>query len=431
MATKALLHRLLILIARIRTLKSLNYKEKRLYFDDIDLYELSSTITTPFYIYSENIIRNNIHEYTTSASNDVTFCYSVKANSNLSILKLISSLGLGFDVVSGGELAKVLKAGGLPNKIVYSGVGKSPEEIQFALDKCILCFNVESSSELELINDIAKSKGMRANVSLRVNPDISVDTHPYISTGMKNSKFGIPYKDALNVYTKAKNLSNIDITGIDFHIGSQITSPKPYIESIDSIKKLICKLKENGINLEHIDVGGGIGIKYDNEQVISKPKYVQSIIKELEGLNLKIIFEPGRSIIGDAGILVTKVQYIKESEDKNFLVVDASMSELLRPPLYEAYHKITPIIQGDKEKKIFDVVGPVCESTDFLGLDRELAVKENDYLVIEDAGAYGFVLSSNYNSRPRPSEHLISKNKIILIRKRESIEQMLTNEIEL
>lgn len=412
-------------------MKLLEYKNNKLFFDNIDLYDFSCNSTTPFYIYSETVIKDNINEYLSSTKDDVLFCYSIKANSNLNILKLISSLGLGFDVVSGGELFKALEAGGTPKKIVFSGVGKSSEEIEYALDSSILCFNVESIGELKLINTLAARKNIKADVSIRVNPDISVNTHPYISTGMKNNKFGIPFDEALDVYKTAMNLDSLNIVGIDFHIGSQITSTKPYIDSVRSIKKLINQLKSLDIKLEHIDVGGGVGIKYQNETTINKSKYVKHILDELRDLNLKIIFEPGRSIIGDAGLLVTKAQYIKESEFKNFLVVDASMSELIRPPLYNAYHKITPILKNKSKGKKYDVVGPVCESADFLGLERDLCVGIGDYLVVENVGAYGFVLASNYNTRPKPAEYLIASSKIQQIRKRESIKQIIENETDL
>ena len=356
------------------------------------------------------------------------FCYSVKANSNLSILKIIASEGMGFDVVSKGELYRVLKAGADPKKVVYSGVGKTRDEIKYALANSILCFNVESESELNTINDEAALMNATANISLRVNPDVSVKTHPYISTGMKENKFGVSFNDALDVYIKANKLSNINIIGIDFHIGSQITTIDPFIDSIASIKNLINTLEKEGITISYIDVGGGLGINYENDNVITKSEYTTTIINSLADVDATIIFEPGRSIIGDSGLLITQVQYIKETESKNFLIVDASMSELMRPPLYNAFHKISPVIKNDNECKLYDVVGPVCESADFLGKDRSLNCKESDLIVIEDVGAYGFVLSSNYNTRPKPAEYLISNGSLIEIRSADTLDQIISNE---
>ena len=335
---------------------------------------------------------------------------------------------MGFDVVSKGELYRALKAGADTKKIVYSGVGKTRDEIRYALANSILCFNVESKSELAAINDEAALMNTSASISIRVNPNVSVETHPYISTGMKENKFGISFDDALDVYKKANNLSNIDVIGIDFHIGSQITSIEPYIDSINSIKKLINSLKKENINISHIDVGGGLGIDYEKKNVLSKSEYTKSILDLLSEIDAKIIFEPGRSIVGDCGLLVTQVQYIKETDLKNFIIVDASMSELIRPALYDAYHKITPVIKNDKSCKLYDVVGPVCESADFLGKDRSMNCNESELLVIEDVGAYGFVLSSNYNTRPRPAEYIISDGLLKEIRSCDTLDQIISNE---
>ena len=363
-----------------------------------------------------------------SASDRTLFCYSVKANSNLSLLKIIASHGMGFDIVSKGELHRAIKAGVNTKKIVYSGVGKTKEEISYALNNNILCFNVESEEELIAINKQATLMKVIADISIRVNPDVETKTHPYISTGMKENKFGIPYDDAFAIFKKAHKLSSLNILGIDFHIGSQIMSTEPYLESISSVKKLINKLKKANINISHIDVGGGLGVAYKNEEAVSKPDFIKSITNALSDYDVDIIFEPGRSIVGDCGILVSEVQYIKETSAKNFMIVDASMSELMRPPLYGAYHKITPVKKSKAKNKIYDVVGPVCESADFLGKDRELNASAGDLIAIEDVGAYGSVLSSNYNTRPRPAEYIISNGKINLIRKPDSIEQILENE---
>ena len=411
-------------------MNSLHYQENKLFFDQLDLGELSKGITTPFYLYSENLIKQNIKEYISQSNDKTLFCYSVKANSNLSILKLIASEGMGFDVVSMGELYRVIKAGCDTKKVVYSGVGKTRAEIRYALENNILCFNVESEGELFVINDEASAMGTTANISIRVNPDVAVESHPYISTGLKDNKFGITYKNALTLYIKASKLSSLNIIGIDFHIGSQITSILPFIDSIKSIRSLVSDLKKENINITHIDVGGGLGISYEGEDIVRKADYIKEITDSLRDLNVNILFEPGRSVIGDCGLLVTQIQYIKESESKNFMIVDASMSELIRPPLYNAFHKITPILKRDKSHKKYDIVGPVCESADFLGKERSMNSEVYDLLVIEDVGAYGFVLSSNYNTRPKPSEYIITNGSIREIRSADTLDQILTNELK-
>ena len=411
-------------------MNSLHYQKNKLFFDQFDLEELSKGITTPFYLYSENLIKQNIKEYISQSNDKTLFCYSVKANSNLSILKLIASEGMGFDVVSMGELYRVIKAGCDTKKVVYSGVGKTRAEIRYALENNILCFNVESEGELFVINDEASAMGTTANISIRVNPDVAVDSHPYISTGLKDNKFGVTYKNALSLYIKASKLSSLNIIGIDFHIGSQITSIQPFIDSIKSIRSLVSDLKKENINITHIDVGGGLGISYEGEDIVRKADYIKEITDSLRDLNVNILFEPGRSVIGDCGLLVTQIQYIKESETKNFMIVDASMSELIRPPLYNAFHKITPILKRDKSHKKYDIVGPVCESADFLGKERSMNSEVYDLLVIEDVGAYGFVLASNYNTRPKPSEYIITNGTIREIRSADTLDQILTNELK-
>jgi diaminopimelate decarboxylase len=410
-------------------LKLLKYNSDQLFFDGMDIDEISSNLETPYYLYSENLIKENINSYMKHATKQTLFCYSVKANSNLSILKLIASMGMGFDVVSKGELYRVMKVGADPKKIVYSGVGKRKDEIKFALECGILCFNVESEGELHAINEQASLMECVANVSIRVNPDVAVETHPYISTGMKENKFGIPYKDSLEIYLKASKLKSLNITGIDFHIGSQITTIEPYLDSLKSIKSLIAELEKKGVSIAHIDVGGGLGIKYQDENIINKDVFISTIVSELKDLNIMILFEPGRSIVGDCGILVSRVQYIKESDEKNFLILDASMSELIRPPLYNAHHNITAVRRTDVEEKNYDVVGPVCESADFLGKNRLMNINVSDLVVIEDVGAYGFVLSSNYNTRPKPAEYIISNGNINKIRSADTLDQILANEL--
>ena len=411
-------------------MNSLHYQKNKLFFDQLDLEELSKGISTPFYLYSENLIKQNIKEYISQSNDKTLFCYSVKANSNLSILELIASEGMGFDVVSMGELYRVIKAGCDTKKVVYSGVGKTRAEIRYALENNILCFNVESEGELFVINDEASAMGTTANISIRVNPDVAVESHPYISTGLKDNKFGVTYKNALSLYIKASKLSSLNIIGIDFHIGSQITSIQPFIDSIKSIRSLVSDLKKENINITHIDVGGGLGISYEGEDIVRKADYIKEITDSLRDLNVNILFEPGRSVIGDCGLLVTQIQYIKESETKNFMIVDASMSELIRPPLYNAFHKITPILKRDKSHKKYDIVGPVCESADFLGKERSMNSEVYDLLVIEDVGAYGFVLSSNYNTRPKPSEYIITNGSIREIRSADTLDQILTNELK-
>ena len=409
-------------------MKNLEYKNDNLFFDGIAIEDIAKNIKTPFYIYSEDSIKKNIKDYISDASQKTLFCYSVKANSNLSLLKLIASQGMGFDVVSKGELHRAIKAGANPKRIVYSGVGKTKEEIAYALNTKILCFNVESEEELFAINSQASLMKLKADISIRINPDVNVKTHPYISTGMRESKFGIAYEDAFDIYKKAEQLDSIKIVGIDFHIGSQIMSIEPYLDSISSVKKLIQKLDTIDIKLSHIDVGGGLGISYKGEKLIDKSEYVKTIINSLSDLDLNIIFEPGRSIVGDCGILVSQVQYVKESSAKNFLIIDASMSELMRPPLYGAYHEITPTRKSEMPHKVYDVVGPVCESSDFIGKERKLNCKSGDLLVIQDVGAYGSVLSSNYNTRPRPAEYMISNGEIKLIRTSDTLDQIIENE---
>ena len=409
-------------------MKSLEYKNDNLLFDGIAIEDIAKNIKTPFYIYSEDSIKKNIKDYLSDASQKTLFCYSVKANSNLSLLKLIASQGMGFDVVSKGELHRAIKAGANPKRIVYSGVGKTKEEIAYALNNKILCFNVESEEELFAINSQASLMKLKADISIRINPDVKVKTHPYISTGMRENKFGIAYEDAFEIYKKAKQLDSINIVGIDFHIGSQIMSIEPYLDSISSVKKLIQKLDTIDIKLSHIDVGGGLGIGYRGEKLVDKSEYVKTIINSLSDLDLNIIFEPGRSIVGDCGILVSQVQYVKESSAKHFLIIDASMSELMRPPLYGAYHEITPTRKSGMPNKVYDVVGPVCESSDFIGKERKLNCNSGDLLVIQDVGAYGSVLSSNYNTRPRPAEYMISNSEIKLIRSSDTLDQIIENE---
>ena len=410
---------------------TIDYKEDILHFDNNNLLEISKTRQTPFYLYSENIIKNNYNSYSESfGDHSHNICYSVKANSNLSILSLLAKLGSGFDIVSGGELTRVLMAGGDPAKIVFSGVGKTEEEIIHALDNNIMCFNVESKDELYTINKIAKQKNKKANISFRVNPAINVNTHPYITTGMRDNKFGIDQSDILSLYKDASMLDGISIAGIDFHIGSQIMDLEPYLESLVKIITIADDLNASGIPLKHIDIGGGLGISYEGEPIVDKKVYISEIIKIIGDRKLSLVIEHGRSIVGDAGLLITKIINIKESSTKSFAITDAGMNDMLRPPLYEAFHSIIEVLNKSNGKTSYDVVGPICETADFLGKDRKLSIAQGDFLAVENVGAYGFVLSSNYNTRPKIDEYIISNNKVNKIRKRDTIDQILENEID-
>ena len=408
---------------------TVKYINNILFFDEVNVLDFAKTNQTPFYLYSQNLITHNFMEYTQNLNTaNHLLCYSVKANSNLSILSILSDLGSGFDIVSAGELQRVIAAGGDPAKTVFSGVGKTEEEIKFALSKNILCFNIESQEELNTLNKIALAEKKIANVSVRVNPAIDVKTHPYITTGMRDNKFGIDESEIINLYQEANDHKGLNIRGIDFHIGSQITSLEPFIDALSKVISIIKELKSLKIELEHIDIGGGLGISYDKKPIVSKEDFSKEILKLVEPLELKLLIEPGRSIVGDAGILVTKVINTKKSPSKNFLIVDAEMNDLIRPPLYSAYHAIKEVSQTKNKKILSDVVGPVCETADFLGKDRMLSVKQGDYLCVENVGAYGFVLSSNYNTRPKIDEYLAKDTDIKKIRIRDTIEQILENE---
>ena len=407
------------------------YNDDILFFDGINVLDLALSKQTPFYLYSEKMIANNFLAYQKSfKDNPHLICYSVKANSNLSILSLLAKLGSGFDIVSGGELSRVIRAGGDPSKTVFSGVGKTEEEIIFALSKNIMCFNIESRDELRTINAIALEKKLCANISIRINPAIDVDTHPYITTGMQDNKFGIEQTEILDIYKEADELKGINITGIDFHIGSQIMDTGPFKESVLKVIAIIKELQKNNIKLSHIDIGGGLGIPYDNEKSPDKSLFISEIVDLLKPLATTILIEPGRSIVGEAGLLISKVINTKKSTSKNFVIVDAGMTDLLRPPLYSAYHSIKEVFCNGTNKKVCDVVGPVCETADFIGKDRSLSVAKGDYIAVESVGAYGFSLSSNYNTRMKSAEYLIAKDSqnIRKIRGRDTIEQILENE---
>lgn len=398
--------------------------------EGVSVSSLALQYGTPLYIYSEKALRDLFSEFDKSAGDfPHLICYAVKANSNLSVLRLMASLGAGFDIVSGGELARVLKAGGDPAKVVYSGVAKTEKEITFALDAGILSFNVESEAEMERISSIAAAAGKTARVSVRVNPDVDAGTHPYISTGLKSNKFGVPVERAFSLYKRARDLPGLEIAGIDCHIGSQLTSLAPFEDAIDRLIRLIDRLREEGINLKHIDVGGGLGVVYNNEVPPSRKAYMETILKKIQGLGLLLICEPGRSLVANAGILVSRCEYLKEGELTDFCIVDTAMNDMIRPSLYQAWMKIEEA-EADESipEKVFNVVGPVCETGDFLGKERSLRVKPGDFLVMQGAGAYGFSMSSNYNSRTRPCEVMVSGTEHRVIRRRESPEDLWRGE---
>jgi diaminopimelate decarboxylase len=398
------------------------------------LAEIAKQYGTPCYVYSRNEIESRWAAFdsalaSVTASHRHLVCYAVKANSNLAVLNLLARLGSGFDIVSAGELQRVITAGGDPAKVVFSGVGKKTDEMQFALEQNIKCFNVESANELIRLNAVAASMNLSAPVSLRVNPDVDAETHPYISTGLKDNKFGIAFESANEVYQEAAAMENINVVGIDCHIGSQITNLSPFKDALLRVLALIDELKESGVELEHLDIGGGLGITYQDEVAPTPAEYVKIITETMQDHDLEIIMEPGRSIVGNAGVLVTEVQYLNATPYHNFAVVDAAMNDLIRPALYNGWHDIKRVEEAsDVEEVNYDVVGPVCETGDFLGKDRSLRLKQGDLLAVCSAGAYGFTMASNYNSRPRVAELMVDGEKVHEIRKRESIEDLYNGE---
>ena len=372
------------------------------------------------YIYSKNTLIKTFESFKQGLlESDHLICFAVKSNSNIAILNLFASLGAGFDIVSGGELERVIYAGGDPQKIVFSGVGKTEPEIELALKANILCFNVESRSELLRIQEVAKKLNVKAPISIRVNPDVDAKTHPYISTGLKDNKFGVDFNQAMPLYIEAKNMSDIEIKGIDCHIGSQITELKPFLDSLDRVLSLVSQLKKNDIHLSHIDIGGGIGICYQDESPPDFEIYIKEILNKIKDLNIKIIFEPGRALVGNAGVLLSKVEYLKQNDVKHFAIIDAAMNDLMRPTLYDAYHEIQVVREHEAKIQAFDIVGPVCESGDFIAKNRSLKLKEGDLVCIMSAGAYGMSMSSNYNSRGRAAEVMVDQDKLFEIRARE------------
>ncbi len=403
------------------------YKNEQLYVEDLPVKQLAEEFGTPLYIYSRATLERHWHAFDSALGDHPhLICYAVKANSNIGILNVMAKLGSGFDIVSQGELERVLEAGGEASKVVFSGVAKSRAEIMRALEVGIRCFNVESVAELHHINQIAGEMGKIAPISLRVNPDVDAHTHPYISTGLKENKFGVSVDEAREVYKLAATLPHVKITGMDCHIGSQLTELQPFLDATDRLIRLIEQLKEDGITLKHLDLGGGLGVTYTDETPPHPSDYAAALLNKLKNYkDLEIILEPGRAIAANAGILVAKVQYLKRNESRNFAITDTGMNDMIRPALYEAYMNIIEIDRTlEREKAIYDVVGPVCETSDFLGKQRELAIAEGDYIAQRSAGAYGASMSSNYNSRPRTAEVLVDGNKAHLIRRRENLSEL-------
>lgn len=407
------------------------FKNGQLYAEDVSVSDIADTHGTPAYIYSRATLERHWHAFDKAVgAHKHLICYAVKANSNIGVLSIFAKLGSGFDIVSGGELHRVLAAGGDPAKVVFSGVAKTQDEIKFALEQGIKCFNVESIPELERINEVAKSINQKAPISLRINPDVDAKSHPYISTGLKANKFGIAHEDAISAYQSAQAMSHLEIKGMDCHIGSQLTEVAPFVDALKRLLGLIDQLADIDIHIDHLDVGGGLGVKYENENPPHPKDYALAMAEQMQGReNLTLILEPGRAIAANAGILITKVEFLKQGEEKNFAIVDAAMNDLIRPALYSAWQKIESVDQRKNRKPdTYDVVGPVCESGDFLGKDRELNIAAGDLLAVRSAGAYGFVMTSNYNSRCRPPEIMVDGDKMHVVRQRESIEDLFSHE---
>ncbi len=408
---------------------SFDYRDGALYAEQCSLSELASQYGTPLYVYSHQRILENWRQFAAHWPAPHKLCYAVKANSNLAVLSVLAQLGAGFDIVSGGELARVLAAGGKAQDVVFSGVAKSRAEMAYALEQGIYCFNVESAAELERLNEVAKAHGAAAPVSLRVNPDVDAQTHPYISTGLKSNKFGIAMAQAREVALRAQSLSHIKMQGLDCHIGSQILSPAPFLDAADLMLQLIEQLRGDGVAISHLDMGGGMGIPYQHESELDVSAYLLELQKRAARVgNLTLMLEPGRAIVGNAGVLLTRVEYHKPGVDKDFLLVDAGMNDLMRPALYQAYHDIIPVQQNEAGTSIVDVVGPVCETGDFLGHARHIMANEGDLLAVMNAGAYGFTMSSNYNTRPRAAEVMVAGASAQVVRQRETLSELWKGE---
>ena len=406
-----------------------HYQNDALYVEQVPLADIAARFGTPCYVYSRAALTDGMRQFTTALQGrEHLICYAVKANSNLAILHIFARLGAGFDIVSGGELQRVLAAGGEAGKVVFSGVGKTEAEMHMALNAGILCFNVESEAELERLNFIAGEMGKIAPVSLRVNPDVDAKTHPYIATGLKQSKFGVAYNEAIALYRKAHALPHLHITGMDCHIGSQLTELGPFVAAAEKILVLADALLKQGIHLEHLDLGGGLGICYNDETPPAISEYVAVLMGVLNGRSEKLILEPGRVLVGNAGVLLTQVEYLKHGEEKNFAIVDAAMNDLMRPALYDAYHQILPVKQENYVPQNYQMVGPVCETGDFIGHDRNLSIAPQSLLAVLSAGAYGMSMSSNYNTRPRAAEVMVDGDVVHLVRERETVEQLYAGE---
>jgi diaminopimelate decarboxylase len=406
------------------------YKNGELYCEDVAINELAEQYGTPLFVYSRATLERHWHAFDAAlAGHDHLVCYAAKANSNLAVLNLLARLGSGFDIVSDGELQRVLQAGGEPARIVFSGVGKLASEIETALEVDILCFNVESEQELDRINEIAGRMGKTARVSFRVNPDVDAKTHPYISTGLRENKFGVAFTDAEQVYLKAARLANIEIIGMDCHIGSQLTEMSPYIDALDRLLALVKSLREQGIEIHHLDLGGGLGIRYRDEEPPLPADWASALHDRLQNFDGTILIEPGRAIAGNAGILVSKVNYLKHGTEKNFAVIDAAMNDLIRPSLYGAWQEIIRVEQQSAAaERVYDVVGAICESSDFLGKDRALSLEQDDLLAIRSCGAYAFGMASNYNSRTRAAEVMIDGDRHFCVREREGFADLVRGE---
>ncbi|APG28800.1 diaminopimelate decarboxylase [Syntrophotalea acetylenivorans] len=406
------------------------YQGNDLYCEDVAVKDIAAQVGTPFYLYSHATLSRHMQAFTSAfASVPHIVCYSIKANSNLAVLKTFVTLGSGFDMVSGGELFRAQQVGCDPQKIVYSGVGKTEPEIEAALNANILMFNVESPQELETIDRVAGRLGKKAGIAIRVNPDVDPQTHPYISTGMKQAKFGINISQALEDYRRAAAMPNLEVIGVDCHIGSQLTKLSPFVDAIKKIRELVETLKQEGFAIKYLDLGGGLGITYEDEEPPTPTDYAEAIIEATKGLDVTLIFEPGRMMVGNAGILAAKVLYVKEGEAKNFVIVDAAMNDLARPALYGSYQGIEPVDRSTKERMVADVVGPICESGDFLAQDREIpAFKQGDLIAVSSAGAYGFTMASNYNSRPRTPEVMVKGDQVLVIRQRETYDDLIKGE---
>ncbi|SAK85187.1 diaminopimelate decarboxylase [Caballeronia temeraria] len=409
-----------------------HYVDGVLHAEGVSAASLADQFGTPLYVYSRDALTRAYRAYADAcAGRKATVHVAVKANSNLAVLNVFARMGAGFDIVSSGELARVLAAGGRAENTVFSGVGKSAAEMREALEAGVKCFNVESIPELHALNEVAKSLGKKAPVSLRVNPDVDAKTHPYISTGLKSNKFGVAFGDARATYREAHAMPNLDVVGIDCHIGSQITEISPYLDALDKLLELVEQIEADGMSIRHVDVGGGLGITYDDETPPDIGDFVKTLLDHIETRDhgqREVYFEPGRSLVGNAGVLLTRVEFLKPGEEKNFAIVDAAMNDLARPAMYEAFHRIVPVVKRDEKAHTYHVVGPVCESGDWLGRDRELAIAPGDLLAICSAGAYGFVMSSNYNTRPRAAEIMVYGECARLVREREEVKQLFAGE---